>query len=577
MSDSIYTLTLTNLSDCSGNILTPATANFSYYIVKPYDVVFNEIMADPDPVLTILPNYEYVELYNKTAFPINLNNWKFSAGTSTKILPSIIVPADSFIVLTSALGLAGMPAGINAEALISFPSLTNTGQTLTLKDPQGTYTDYWYLDAVKKDGGYSLEQIDPTNPCEGMTNWQGSNSVDGGTPGTQNSVYASNPDNTPPQVLRVGVIAVDTIQLFFNEPLDSASMINPALYAIDNSIGNPTLVQVIAPDFKSVRLTLGTILSIGTIYTITVNNAITDCVGNALGTDNSARFAIPEPASPNDIVINEILFNPVSPGVDFVEIYNRSNKVIDLKTISISEYDTITNAISGPETISADGYLIFPQEYILLSENGAFVQTQFATTNPEGFLDVANLSTMNDDGGTVCLSTATDIIDNFKYYDNMHFGLLNVTEGISLERIDFDRLTQDRTNWHSAAEAVGFATPAYKNSQYSDAGETEDAIEITPEIFSPDEDGMNDVVNINYHFDIPGFVANVNVYDSKGRIVKHLIQSELLGVKGTFSWDGINDDREKARIGIYIFYFEVFDLSGTVKHYKKTCVLAGKL
>ena len=184
---------------------------------------------------------------------------------------------------------------------------------------------------------------------------------------------------------------------------------------------------------------------------------------------------------------------------------------------------------------------------------------------------------MNDDGGTVCLSTATDIIDNFKYYDNMHFGLLTITEGISLERIDFDRLTQDRTNWHSAAEAIGYATPAYKNSQYSDAGETESAIEITPEIFSPDEDGVNDVVNINYHFDTPGFTANVTVYDSKGRIVKRLIQNELLGVKGTFSWDGINDDREKGRIGIYIFYFEVFDLSGTVKHYKKTCVLAGKL
>ena len=583
MSDSTYTLTLTNLSDCSGNILTPAIATFSYYVVKPFDIVINEIMADPDPVVTILPNYEYVELYNKTAFPINLNNWKFSAGTNTKILPSLIIPADSFIVLTSALGLAGMPAGINVFALISFPALTNTGQTLTLKSPQGTvistvaYTDSWYQDAAKKDGGYSLEQIDPTNPCAGMNNWRASNNVNGGTPGVQNSIYASNPDITPPQVLRVGVIAVDTIQLYFNETLDSASMTNFAIYTINNSIGNPTQVKVISPNFKSVKLTLATPLLVGTIYTITVNNIITDCVGNALGTDNTARFAIPESALPNDIVINEILFNPKSPGFDFVEIYNRSNKVIDLKTLMISEYDTITNTILSPQTTSTDGYLIFPQEYIVLSENGAFVKTQFTTTNPEGFLDVINLPTMNDALGTVCLSASGVIIDNLKYYDNMHFGLLTVLDGISLERINFDRPTQDRTNWHSAAEAVGFATPAYKNSQYSDAGETDNAIEITPEIFSPDEDGMNDVVNINYHFNTPGFTANVIVYDSKGRIVKHLIQNELLGVKGTFSWDGINDDREKARIGIYIFYFEVFDLSGNVKHYKKTCVLAGKL
>jgi hypothetical protein len=582
-SDSTYTLTFTNITDCSGNLLSPLSNIFSYYNVKPYDIVINEIMVDPDPVVTILPNNEYVELFNRTAFPINLNNWTFSAGTNTKVLPGIIVPADSFIVLTSVSGLSGMPSGINATALVSFPAFTNTGQTLTLKTPDGmivstvSYADSWYQDAIKKDGGYSLEQIDPANPCAGITNWRASNNANGGTPGIQNSVYANNPDNTHPQVVRVGVIAADTIQLYFNEPLDSLSMINPAIYMIDNSIGSPTFVKVIAPDFKSVRLVLGTTLTVGTIYSITVNNAITDCVGNALGADNSARFAIPEPATPNDIVINEILFDPKTGGYDFVEIYNRSNKVIDLKTITLSTFDTITNLISNPETISTDGYLIFPQEYIVLSESGAIVKAQYYTSNPEGFLDMSNLPTMSVDGGTVCLSTATAIIDNFYYYDYMHFGLLTDTKGISLERIDYDRPTQDHTNWHSAAEAVGFATPAYKNSQYSDAGETESAIEITPEIFSPDEDGMSDVVNINYHFDTPGFTANVKVYDSKGRIVKHLIQNELLGTKGTFSWDGINDDREKARIGIYIFYFEVFDLTGTVKHYKKTCVLAGNL
>jgi flagellar hook assembly protein FlgD len=159
----------------------------------------------------------------------------------------------------------------------------------------------------------------------------------------------------------------------------------------------------------------------------------------------------------------------------------------------------------------------------------------------------------------------------------MQFPLLNVTKGVSLERIDFNRATGDKTNWHSASEAVGFATPGYKNSQYNDAKETDNEIAISPEIFSPDEDGMNDVVSINYHFSTPGYVANVTIYDSKGRLIKNLIRNELLGINGTFSWDGITEDREKARIGIYIIFTEVFDVSGNVKHYKNTCVLAGKL
>jgi hypothetical protein len=584
LSDSVvYTLTTTSLGDCSGNPLVPATANFSYYNVHPHDVVINEIMADPDPVVTILPDYEYVEFYNRTAFSIDLENWTFAAGTNVKILPSLIVPADSFIVLTSLSGLAGMPSGINAYALSSFPALTNTGQTLTLRAPDGTvissvsYTDSWYQDAVKKDGGWSLEQIDPANPCGGMSNWRASVNLNGGTPGVRNSIYAANPDNTPPQVVRVAIIANDTIQLYFNEPLDSASMTTASIYMIDHGIGTPTMVQVIGPDFMSVRLALSTSLVVGTIYTITVNNAITDCVGNALGTDNTARFAVPEAASPNDIVINEILFDPNSPGVDFVEIYNRSNKVIDLQTMKLSQFDTVTNAIISPENISTEGYLFFPGEYLVLSENGAVVRSQYSTPNPEGFLDMSNLPSMNIDNGTVCLSTATDIIDKFKYYADMHFGLLTVTKGVSLERIDFDRPTQDRTNWHSAAEAVGYATPAYKNSQYNEAGEADNAIEVTPEVFSPDEDGFNDIVNINYHFATPGFTANLTIYDSKGRIVRLLVRNELLGVKGTFSWDGIDDNREKARIGIYIIYFEVFDLEGNVKHYKKTCVVGGKL
>lgn len=583
-SSTTYTLTLSNMSDCSGNALTPATATFDYYRVKPFDVVINEIMADPDATIGLPAiEYEYIELHNRTAFSINLKNWKYTAGTNTKTLPDVNIPANGYLVLTTTTNAPLFPAFANAVGMVSFPSLTNTGQTLTLRTPQGTvistvsYTDAWYQDAAKKDGGWSLEQIDPNNPCEGMNNWRASVASIGGSPGSQNSVNASHPDLTVPKVLRVAIITNDTIQLYFSESLDSMSMLNPLLYTIDNGIGTPTMVRPVGPDFKSVRLALGASLVQGIIYKVTVSNAITDCAGNPVGSNNSARFAIPEPAVANDIVINEILFDPNTGGVDFVEIYNRSNKVIDLKTMTLSQYDTVNNVPIFPEAISVESYLIFPGDYLVLSENGNAVKSQYSTPNPEGFLDMDNIPSMNISGGTVCLAVGFYVIDHFTYYDNMQFPLLNVTKGVSLERINFNRPTQDRSNWHSAAEAVGFATPAYKNSQYNDAGETDNAIEVTPELFSPDEDGTNDVVNINYHFDTPGFVANVTIYDSKGRLVKYLVRNELLGTKGTWSWDGINEEREKARIGIYIIFTEVFDISGNVKHYKKTCVLASKL
>jgi flagellar hook assembly protein FlgD len=85
-------------------------------------------------------------------------------------------------------------------------------------------------------------------------------------------------------------------------------------------------------------------------------------------------------------------------------------------------------------------------------------------------------------------------------------------------------------------------------------------------------------VTINYLFSVPGLVANVTIYDSRGRLVRTLVKSELLGTEaGAFSWDGTMDDRSKARVGTYVIYFEAFGTDGTVKQYKRVCVLAGRL
>ncbi|MEO8148248.1 MAG: hypothetical protein ABI723_11445, partial [Bacteroidia bacterium] len=41
------------------------------------------------------------------------------------------------------------------------------------------------------------------------------------------------------------------------------------------------------------------------------------------------------------------------------------------------------------------------------------------------------------------------------------------------------------------------------------------------------------------------------------------------------SWNGINPDNEKAKIGIYILYSEIFNTKGDVKKYKNTFVVGG--
>jgi hypothetical protein len=194
------------------------------------------------------------------------------------------------------------------------------------------------------------------------------------------------------------------------------------------------------------------------------------------------------------------------------------------------------------------------------------------------FVQPESLPSYNDDMGTVVLLYGDTIVDEFRYNDNMHYALLTNTEGISLERIDPEKPASILTNWSSAAESYGFGTPANKNSQFHQtSGQNNQEISVEPETFSPDNDGRDDRLFIRYNFVEPGYMANVYIYDGHGRIVTKIAENELLATEGEFSWDGLNQDNTKARIGIYIVYFEAFNLQGEVKGFKKACVLAGRM
>lgn len=580
----LYTCTVTDtISDCAGNTSVSISKQFALYNPVQFDVAINEIMADPDPSVG-LPGEEYVELYNRTVYPISMRNWMFGMGSTIKQIPDATIDPHSYILLTSSGGQSAMSYYGTSLAVTSF-AVSNEGEALTLYDSSYHvissvfFTDDWYRDTYKKDGGWSLEQIDPLNPCGGAENWKASIGPLGGTPGTVNSVNASNPDNIIPELVRVSLITNNTIQVYFSEPMDSLYLLNTLNYTIDNGIGDPLVADPVSPDYISVILDFTPSIQAGTIYTITIVDTLYDCVGNTLAVNSSARFAIPQTPLLNDIVINEILSNPKDDGVDYIELYNRSAKIVDLKELVLSSYDTINSVLTDVENITNDGYLLFSSEFVVLTTNPAMVKDQYYTLNPNWFISMSAFPSYNNDDGIVVLSlkNQTGIIDMLTYTADMEYALLSSTDGVSLERINYDRASDDKTNWHSASETAGFGTPAFKNSQYSEGVPAEDPVSVSPEIFSPDNDGNNDVLNINFTFDIPGYMLNVTIYDASGRLIRNLIKNIMLGTSGTFSWDGITEDNEKARIGMYIIYFEVFDLDGNVKHYKKSAVLASKL
>ena len=575
------TLTINGVQDLAGNTLNNGTASFIFYTPQQYDIVIDEIIADPTPQVS-LPNAEWIELKNTTAFPINLQGWKIGdiSGLSGG-MPNFILRPDSFVIVCTGSAVPALAAFGTTISVSSFPSLDNNGELLYLRDATGrlihsvNYSINWYQNELKKDGGWTLEMIDTKNPCSGFSNWKASTDTRGGTPGKKNAVDGVNADQAAPKLLRAYASDSLNITLVFDEPLDSLKAATANSYSISDGIGIPSNAVTVSPGFDKVNLKLATALARNKVYTVTAS-VVTDCVGNAISSSNTARVGLSEVADSLSIVINEILFNPLSAGSDYVEIYNRSNKIIDLKQTYIANRNT-TGIVSSIAQLSAAPYLFFPEDFMVITENVDWVKSSFITKNPGAFITIATMPSFNDDAGDVIILNAQgNITDELKYTDKWHFKLLDNKEGVALERIDYNASTQSQDNWHSAATNVNYGTPTYKNSQFRINDGVQGEVKLSPEIVSPDNDGQDDFATIDYSFPESGNVASITIFDASGRPVRYLQRNALCGTSGSFRWDGLGEKNQQLATGVYVVFTEVFNLNGKKKHFKTPIVVARK-
>lgn len=539
------------------------------------DVIISEIFADPSPVIG-LPEAEFIELYNRSEKIIDLGGWKFTDGSSTAILSGLLYPSEYRIITptTSATLFSSFGAVLGVA---NFPTLNNTGDNLVLrrKDElvidQVFYTDSWYRDDDKKQGGYTLELIDPANPCGENDNWIASDSPTGGTPGTQNSVFESKPDLTGPKLISVFPLSATTLRVSFNEKLEallpatSNFILSPVISVSNVSFENTTL--------RSFIITLNAPLVVGTLYVLNATHVF-DCNGNKIGTDfSTAEFALPEQAEEKDVVLNEILFNPRPTGVDFVEVYNNSTKYINLKNWSIANY--VNDQVLNPKTITTEDVLIKPHAHLAFTTKTDIVKGEYVGAKTENIFTVSSMPSFNDGAGSVAiLDQHNTVIDFFSYTDDLHSPFLKNKEGVSLERISVTALTNDVANWQSASSTVGFATPGYRNSN-ARSESLADKVKVEPEIFEPIT-GQPAFTQIHYNFNSTGLVANVKVFDFHGREIKTLANNATLGTTGFFRWDGDTENGTKARTGYYVLWMEVFNNSGKVESIRKRIVVAAR-
>jgi len=576
-----YVLTLeAGLEDCLNNP-TADLQRFRFTLGRPPlpgDLLLTEIMADPTPSVG-LPEADFLELYNPSDKVVSLRGLGLSAGGNPVFLPDSVLFPGEYLILCDPEDAPALRAFGRVLAVEGFPALTAGGDLVRLTDALGglllevAYERSWYDDPSKENGGFTLELIDPDARLNCPGNWRATRSAAGGTPGQPSSWLGETPDETLPALVRAIPQSPGELLVSFDQPLGASANGNTGLFSIEPGVAvSQAFLQF--PGRREVLLLLNPDLDSLTAYTLVVSAGLESCLGSLTPEAQSAAFGLPMPPGPGDLLINEVLFEPQTGGRDFVELLNVSDKLINLERLVVRNS---TKETGNSSQLVESPLLVFPGEWAVITDDPQDILDRYFVPHPERMLANA-LPTLEADTGNVTLLLEGVVIDSFNYSDDYHFPLLDDTRGVSLERISPEAPTQDPGNWHSGASTAGFATPTGENSQFQDPGQNpaENIIRLPNKRLSPDGDGFEDVLLIDYQTSEPGFVANIRILDHQGREVRYLIRNELLANRGQFQWDGTDNDGEKARIGIYVLWIELFNPEGDVDRRKESIVLAGR-
>ena len=441
------------------------------------DIVINEIMYAPSS-----GEPEWIEIFNRTSNSINLKNWKFSDATSIVTITNqdIFIDANSFLIISgdsSILNYYNVPSQIITT---NIPSLNNTGDAVVIKDPLGIKIDsVSYLPTWGGNiNGRSLERISVDGLSNNPTNWASSVSFDKATPGKINSITPKDFDlkiTSFESENEFGIIG-EEIQLNVvvkNIGLNTSSNFNINLYRDANADSIAQLSELISTQ-QGLTLTTGDSLSFNftTSDFIVGNNlfmAFVDVIPDNDSTNNIAFKSITGVSineERNDIVINEIMYAPTSPQPEWIEIYNRSNKIIDLRNYQIADAADTIKIISQSTILNPNEFFVIAKDSLIFNYyniNSSFVLSSFPTLN-------------NSDDRLILLDSLNRVIDSL-YYSSAWGGSNNK----SLERVDVNISSTDSSNWKTST-SIFHATPGTYNSvTQKDFDLLTDEIYFTPE------------------------------------------------------------------------------------------------
>ena len=391
----------------------------------------------------------------------------------------------------------------------------------------------------------------------------------------QNSTYQ--PDQIPPTVQFAEVQTATSVYLAFNEPLNTALLNTDAFRVLQ---ARPQSIDIISDTTLMLRFPS----NIEAEYLVT--RGLQDYSGNQSDVRSHPLSYLP---LSGEIIINEIMYEPLSDDFDalpnqpeYVELLNVSEKNLSLRDLALSgpinetgKADSLRSAISYPTLLPQHFALFFSNipENLLIE---AF-PSQTSSESKSTLLPVSSssLSLLNS-GDFIQITHAGTVLDEVEFQPSWHYPQLASTRGIALERRIPLSSSSLASNWSSSIHPEG-GTPGRLNSIYTEPQirSPVSTVDIHPNPFTPNGDGVEDVLTITLHPETTPQSVRIEIFDSKGRFVRTLVQAGLASQQSIYAWDGTRDGQAPLPTGIYILLIHLQDSTlNLAQKIKKIAVLS---
>ncbi len=526
----------------------------------PRCVVLNEIMYDTDD-----KNMEYIEIFNPRSVPVDLENWHIKDRTKSTVLTREsfdIVPGGYAVISRAHLDVQELKHNLVVDG---FPDLNNTGDDIALLDFTGLTIDSLSYDRTTGGGrNISLERCRFEDDTDREGNWETCLSAGGGTPGFLNSIspkqfdvsLPSGPLSFPRKPQSGGNVTFSVT--VFNSGRRTLEIIRVEFFARAasesnyNAVCRSKSVKHLLPR-DSCRVDAEWLnVPAGFFHIIAVVRQHLDQVSR----NDSAKIQLIIGYSKNVVVLNEVMYSPASGKDEWIEIFNNSNAPVELKGWSIADADS-----QKAKKLSDSSLVLLKGQYGLIGPDPVC-----ACPNAAGI--PVKLPSLSNESDTLYLSDGTgNIIDRLAYNTSM-----GGMRGYSLERISPETDSAERSNWTTCVDDAGH-TAGTINSVYTRVIPPAVRISVSPNPFSPDGDGIDDVTAVSYHCPALTVTVHIKIYDILGRPVRILQNNHPSGAHRTVFWDGRDDKGHRCRMGIYILLLQAMDSTKRTVHRAKTTVV----